>query len=107
MKSLRHVVKVMRPTKNEGSLGELQGNPEVICNQWPCSIDALSGNEQERARQNGVTATYKIEGYGNPDKPFKETDWLELGERKFNIANIEDVQLNGVKLKLLCGETKQ
>jgi head-tail adaptor len=96
----------MRPGEAVGSLGELQGKPETVIKNVPCSIKTLSGNEQESARQNGVTATLAVEMYGDPNKPLKEKDWLEFGSRKLNIAHIEDVNQNGLQLKLLCGESK-
>ena len=103
---MRHIVNVMRPTEAVGSLGQLQGKPETVMREIPCSIRSLSGNEQEQARQNSVSATLAVEMYGDPKKPLKEKDWLQFGDRKLNIAYIDDVNQNGLQLKLLCGESK-
>jgi head-tail adaptor len=103
---MRHVVNVMRPTKAKGTLGETQGTDKTVMKNWPCAIKTLTGNEQEDARQNGATANLEVSGYGNPGNPFKETDYLQFGERKLNIAFIDDVNQNGIELRLLCGENK-
>lgn len=103
---MRHIVNVMRPTKSKGTLGETQGEPEVVMRNVPCSIKTLTGTEQERARQNGVTATYKVEMYGDPSKPIDEKCFLQMGTRTLNVSQVEDVAFNGVQLVLLCGENK-
>lgn len=104
MKSLRHVVSVMRPTKTKGTLGETQGESEIVMNQWPCSIETLQGREAELARQTFASATLKVEGYGDPRRPFMATDYLQFGSRKLCIGFINDKQQNGLQLSLLCGE---
>lgn len=106
-----HVVNVMRPTSATGPLGELQGIPELLMNNVPCSIKPVSGSESEDARQNAPTAQLTVELYGDPRKPIKETDWLEVHPitdppRKLNIAYIQDEEQNGIKLTLFCGENK-
>ena len=101
---MRHVVNVMRPTKSKGSLGQSQGEPETIIQNVPCSIETLSGNEQEAARQNGVTATYMVKLTGPMD--IDEKCYLTLGSRQFNIAHVADTNLNGIDLVLLCAENK-
>jgi len=103
---MRHRVRVLRPAKAVGTLGETQGKPEVVFNEWPCSIKTLSGKEQEAARQNGADATLQVEGYGDPTNPIDEQCYLEFGERKLNIAAIIDEHQNGIELRLLCGELK-
>lgn len=106
MKNMRHVVNVMRPTKATGTLGELQGQPEIVCEKWPCSIKPISGNESESARQNAPGATFAVEGYGDPKWKDLEQCYLtggSIGERRLNIAFVDDENLNGVKLRLLCG----
>lgn len=102
----RHRVNVMRPTKASGSLGETQGNPIAVCPDWPCSIRTLSGKEQESARQTGADAQYEVEGYGDPKWTDLEQCYLQFGERRLNIAFVDDELQNGIKLKLLCGENK-
>lgn len=101
-----HRVNVMRPTKHVGGLGETQGTPEVVCNGWQCSIRTLSGKEQESARQTGADAQYEVEGHGDPKWTDLEECYLQFGERRLNIEFIDDEQLNGIKLRLLCGENK-
>ena len=108
----RHLVNVMRPTKATGSLGELQGKPELYRLNVPCSIKSISGNEGEQARQNAPTANFQIEMFGDPTKPMGEKCWLELlpltdPPRKFHIQYIDDPSLgNRGLLTLLCGENK-
>lgn len=110
-KNMRHVVNVIRPTSAEGSIGQLQGKPDVLLANVPCSIRPVSGRESEEARQNGVTATLIVELYGDPRKPITESDWLAVHPitdppRKLNIAYINDKQQNGIELTLFCGENK-
>ncbi len=103
----RHVVTVMRPPEATDSRGQTQGNPETIINEWPCSIETLNGREVVQARTVFAEAELKVEGYGNPEKRFKERDYLtggSIGSRVLNIGFINDKQQNGVKLSLLCGE---
>lgn len=106
---MRHLVNVMRPTKATGSLGELQGQPEVVIPNWPCSIKTLSGGESVAARQNTANATLEVQGWGNPRKPIAEGDYLIVlpetdPPRKLNIEFIDDKKQNGIELTLLCGE---
>jgi hypothetical protein len=105
----RHIVNVMRPTKTDGPLGEKQGDPETVCKDWPCSIKALSGKEQEQARQNAADAQFEVEGYGDPNWKDLQQCYLtggSIGDRKLNIAFVDDEQQNGIKLRLICGENK-
>lgn len=102
----RHRVNVMRPTKASGSLGEAQGNPIAVCPDWPCSIRTLSGKEQESARQTGADAQFEVEGTGPLNTDALEQCYLQWGERRLNIAFVDDERQNGINLKLLCGENK-
>lgn len=104
---LRHTVNVMRPTEATGSLGETQGEPKLICKNWPCSIAVMSGRELELARQNFAAANLKVEGYGDPRNPFKATDYLtggSIGGRVLNVGFVNDLKQNGLELSLVCGE---
>jgi hypothetical protein len=112
---MRHVVKVMRPPKNTGTIGQTQGEPETICKEWPCSIETLQGREAELARQTFASATLKVEGYGNPNNPIRETDYLEFVDgvigtkdkpRKLYVGVVNDKRQNGIELTLLCGEAR-
>jgi hypothetical protein len=100
----RHVVTVMRPATSDGTLGETQGQPAVIYTNWPCSIKPLNGTESQDVRQTGASRTFEIEGYTDPKKPIKETDYLKFGERTLHIAYIDDPMQNGVQVRLVCGE---
>ena len=102
----QHRVNVMRPTKAQGDLGETQGTPITVCPDWPCSIRTLIGKEQESARQTGADAQFEVEGYGDPKWTDLEQCYLEFGERRLNVAFVDDADQNGIKLKLLCGENK-
>lgn len=111
-KNMRHRVNVMRPTSAEGSIGQLQGKPELLMANVPCSIKPISGSsESEDARQNGVVAQLTVELYADPRKPIKERDWLYVHPitddcRKLNIAYVQDEEQNGIELTLFCGENK-
>ena len=102
-----HVVNVMRPSSAEGSRGQIQGRPEVIIKNWPCLVTDISGKEIVQARTVFSEATMKVDGYGDPNKPFAERDYLtggSIGTRMLNIGTISDKNQNGVELSLLCGE---
>jgi hypothetical protein len=105
----RHVVDVMRPPKAKGDYDETQGQPTTVCKEWPCSIKTLSGKEQEQARQNGADARFEVEGYGDPKWTDLEHCYLTGGtlrDRKLHIEFVDDENLNGINLRLLCGENK-
>ena len=107
MKNMRHIVDVMRPTEALDGYGQTQGNPQIVMRQWPCSIETLSGREVEQARTVFAEATHKVEGYGDPARPFKERDYLtggSIGSRVLGIGFKNDKQQNGIHLSLLCGE---
>lgn len=106
---MRHIVNVMRPTEAKGSLGQKQGQDKPLCKDWPCNIKTLSGKEQESARTTAPDAQYEVEGYGDPTWTNLEKCYLTGGtlrERVLNIAFVDDKNLNGVNLRLLCGENK-
>jgi hypothetical protein len=65
---------------------------------------AIGGSEPEAGGQQQAISTYRIELYGDPTKPLKQSDYLTLGPRKLNIQQIVDEQQNGIKLTLICGE---
>lgn len=114
--NMRHVVKVMRPTKTTNDIGNTQGNPTIIFEKWPCSIETMSGRELELARQTFAAASLKVEGYGNPKNPIRETDYLEFIDgvtgtkekpRKLHVGVVNDKRQNGIELSLICGEDRR
>lgn len=101
------VADLMRPTKNKGSLGETQGEPEVVCRNVPFrTFRTLNGNEQETARRNNATANYSVEVWGDPRWAKLEQCYFQVGTRKLHIAYVNDRKMNGLDLQLLCGESK-
>ncbi len=106
MTSLRHVVRVMRPAPPGGESSQTIP-PQAIRNEVPCSIETMNARESERMQQMYAGANVKVEGHGDPAKRFKERDYLtggSIGSRVLNIGFINDIQQNGLKLSLLCGE---
>lgn len=106
---MKHVVNIMRPPKAAGSLGESQGQPTTVCKEWPCSISTLSGKEQETARQTGADAQFRVDGYGDPNWTDLEQCYLTggtIGKRRLDIEFVDDENLNGINLRLFCGESK-
>ena len=102
---LRHVVTVKRPPKgNRGTLGQKQGTDDTIYKDWRCSIETLSGREAEQARQNFASATLSIKGYTDPKKPIQNTDYLQFGERRFEVGFVNNVDQLGIVAELLCAE---
>jgi hypothetical protein len=104
---LDQLVMVMGPTEATDTVGALQGMPATIYERFACSIKPLSGQESEAVRQVAAARTFEVEGYTDPKKPMKETYWLtkgSLGERKLNIAFVDDQMQNGTVVRLVCGE---
>jgi hypothetical protein len=100
----KHHVVVKRPTKALDARGQLQGQDETIMADWPCSIEPLSGNKAAQARTLVPTVTHRLDGPGNPKKRFKEKDYIQVYGRRFDIEFINDKQMNGIELSLLCTE---
>jgi hypothetical protein len=105
VKNMRHVVTVMRPAEAVGSLGQTQGQPTTIYQNWPCSIKTVGGSESVQGQQIGGSRTLEVEGYTDPKKPIRTEDYLQLGTRVLNVSFVDDVDQNGVKVRLLCGES--
>ncbi len=93
----------MRPTEALDEYGQSKG-VETHWFQVPCTIETIGGSEPEAGSQQQAISTYKIDMYGDPTKPLKQSDYLTLGPRKLNIQQIVDEQQNGIKLTLICGE---
>lgn len=102
----RHTVDVMRPATGEDSRGQRSGSPTTLIASVPVEIKTLNGRELEQARQTYAAATYSVEMYGDPAIPIKELDYLQFGERKLYIGHVHDPDQNGIKLILLCGESR-
>lgn len=111
-KNMRHRVNVMRPTEATDEYGATKGKAEIVMENWPCSIEKLSGREVETARQTVPTATYRVKGYGDPRKPIGPGCYLlrlplaanEEEQMRMEIGFVKDVNLNGIELELICGE---
>jgi len=105
MKSLRHVVNVMRPPPPGGESG--QAIPDTtVRNQVPCSIETLTGREAERMQQMYAGANVKVGMWGDPNKPVKAVDYCtdQTGKR-LNIMGIIDNSRSQLgKIELICGE---
>lgn len=100
----RHHVTVMGPAGSRGTRGEVQGQPVTVLKDWPCSITPLGGSETDEAGGTNPQMNYQIEGYGSRLHPFFPSDWLVYQGRKLHIASIEDVNMNGTVLRIICGE---
>lgn len=102
---MRHIVDVMRPPEPQGEGGQLNSQPKVLMKDVPCSIENLSGIEQERMQQMYATARNKVRMYGDPDNPLRTVDWLvDQSGKRLNILQINDKWRNGIELEMICGE---
>jgi hypothetical protein len=106
MKDLRHRCDVMEPPRPTDENGHAVGSPTTILANVPCSIEQLSGREGDVAHQTRGFAVTRVKFYGDPRKPIKSHYYLQVGERKLEIADVNDVQQNGREYELLCGEMK-
>lgn len=111
---MRHRATVMRPSEALSDGGQTQ-SANVLLRDVPCSIEHLSGREAELVHAQFPEASLKVECYGDPNKPIRHTDWLEVlgvgrdssGQpviRKLHISDIQDRDQNGILLTLFCGE---
>ena len=102
---MRHVVTVMRPTEAVGTLGQAQGQDQTIYQQWQCSIKTVGGSESVQGQQVSGSRTLEVEGYTDPRKPIKTEDYLKFGSRTLSVSFVDDIDQNGTKVRLLCGES--
>jgi head-tail adaptor len=80
---------------------------EVYLADVPCSIETLAGRELDLARTRYAQANYKITLWADPDHPLSVTHQLRLGGRTFEIGAINDPELLGLEVELLCSEVIQ
>lgn len=106
MKNLRHQCDVMEPPKPTDENGQAVGLPATILRGVPCSIEQLSGREGDVAHQTYGFAVTKVKFYGDPKKPIKSHYYLQVGARRLEIADFNDVHQNGQEYELLCGEAR-
>lgn len=109
MKGYDNTVNVMRPATASTDRGQQRGQPTCVRREVPCSIETLTGNQSEIARQLYTDATYSVKFYADPSKPVDEKCYLTggtLGERKLQIGHVADTDFKNLELTLLCGEKK-
>ena len=109
MKGYRHTVNVMRPSLATTDRGQQRGQPTCVRRNVPCSIETLSGNQSEIARQLYTDATYSVKFYADQSKPVDEKCYLTggtLGSRQLQIGHVADKDFQNLELMLLCGEKK-
>ena len=107
----RPLANILRPTRAQGDVGQLQGSPSIILRDVPLlKFTTLSVSEGEVAGQQQAVAVHSFEIHADPGKPLRHTDYLTLGpahKRRLEIQQIIDDQQNGQKLTLICGEERQ
>lgn len=107
MPARRHTVNVMSPPFGGfGDDGQPLGAPAVYIPDVPCSIETLGGSEPDVAGQLVGITTYRVQMYGDPDRPLTTQNYLTLGARRLDIQSIDDKHQNGRDLTLICGEQR-
>lgn len=107
MKGLRHQCDVMEPPKSWGTVGERIGKSKVYgpYRDVPCSVDDVTGTENQIANQTTGTKTFRVKTQsGHPKFPITNQHWIRWQGRILNIADAKDIDQNGLKYDLLCGE---
>lgn len=102
----RHLVNVMLPTQVTGDQGQKTGPDQTVLQNVPCSIEPLNGRELEQARQVYSLASYRVTLIQDPRSPLTTEHYLRqvpCGKR-LCIGFIDDRELVGVEVQLLCGE---
>lgn len=105
MPTLNKIVDIRCPPDAVDESGQPRGVDGVVRREVPCSIEPVSGQESETGGQQQAITSYRVELYGDPNKPIRHRDYLTLGPRQFNVEHIADPSLNQLgKLTLICGE---
>lgn len=105
---MQHHVVILRPPSTVDSLGNRTGSPTVVCPEWPCQILPAGHRETEGQNKTEVSAIYEVHGYGDPQWENLSECWLEIlpdRQRKLQILSVIDVRTNGLRLRMLCGES--
>lgn len=104
MKNMRFQCDVMEPPPTTDDNGQPIGKPTAVMRGIPCSIEQLSGREGEIAHQTRGFAVTRVKFHGDPRKPIKPHYFLQVGDKRLEISDINDVRRNGEEYELLCGE---
>lgn len=101
----RHFVDVMRPAASPlGSRGQPKGQDAIHIKGWPCNITPTGSAESDQSSGSLSEATYEVEGWGDPERPIRGSDYLLFNGRRLDISSVIDRQMNGLDIFLTCGE---
>lgn len=92
------------PSTGRGTRGQRTGT-DLAVGSIQTSIETLTGRELELARQRYPEATHRLMTW-HPGYPINTKHYLSYRTRKFEIGHVEDVDERGLKLVILCKESK-
>lgn len=102
----RHFITIKRPSSEKGAKGQPTGSDTIILPDVPASVETLSGNELELARQTVSNATHRVIVWANPNKPITTRDYCVFGSRVLRIGHYDDLEQKGLEWVLICSEER-
>jgi head-tail adaptor len=102
----RHFITIKRPSSLTGTKGQRTGNDTILLRDVPASVETLSGNELELARQTVANATHRVIVWADPENPITTRDYCLFGARVLRIGHYDDPEQKGLEWVLLCSEER-
>lgn len=105
---MRHRCDVLEPIPQSSAStarGQRTGAEKLIRVSVACSIEKLTARETELANQLEIQRAVIVCMPGDPSKPMTERQFLRIGTRRLEVAQVADLDQDGRRLELLCGET--
>src|SRR5688572_16641613 len=91
---------ILRPTKNPADGGR-EGQPEIVCQDWPFGFVKSTGREMNVALQLVPLATHVLSGWGI-GRQISAKDYVLWNGRRLNVESVDDK--HPPKLTLVCVE---
>lgn len=102
----RHQVDVYLPSTTLDARGRRTGDPLLILQSLPCSIEQLQALELIRAQKVWPEATHRVRCYQDPANPLTERHYLLFGLVVLQIGAVVDADNTGIEVELLCKEDR-
>lgn len=102
----RHQVDVYLPSTTLDARGRRTGEPLLILQALPCSIEQLQALELIRAQKVWAEATHRVRCYQDPANPLTERHYLLFGLVTLQIGAVVDADNTGIEVELLCKEDR-
>lgn len=103
--SMRHFAKFLRPAEGLSDRGERAGEPQEYAAGVPVAKSSLNGRLAETARQLFPAAEFSFELHGPCTT--QPNDILVIGNDRFFVGYVEDVDSNERHYRLLCSQERE